>query len=130
MYLTARWRRVWLIEVSMRRRGANDKQLHEEAQHRAWERFRVRLEAATCLADAMKLYADAPPPDSPGRAYYSNLGFFLLHSSFAIPGGADLSERTMYLSLVERMATRGEITPDVAKRVQEELQHSISEGGL
>ena len=109
----------------MRRRGG-----HDEAQQRAWEHFRARLEAATCLADAMKLYSDAPPPDSPGRAYYSNLGFFLLHSSFAIPGGADLSERTMYLALVEQMAARGEIKPDVGKRVQQELRHSISEGGL
>ena len=114
----------------MRRHGGNDKQRHEEARHRAWEYFRTRLEAATGLTDAKKLYSEAPLPDSPGRTYYSNLGFFLFHSSFVIPAGSDLSERSLYLTLIERMAARGDIEPDVGKRVQEELRNSISKGGL
>ena len=95
----------------------------EEADLRAWSLFRSRLEAATSFAEAQVLVREAPPPDSPGRRYYSNLGFFL--QSFAVPTGSGHEERELYLRFVEKLDGSGALKRGAGQKVRDDLQRSM-----
>jgi hypothetical protein len=69
-----------------RKTKAEREQEWQAADRRLWEEFRPRLEALTSFVDARLFVDDAPPRDSPGRRYYSNLGFFL--QAFTVPEGS------------------------------------------
>ena len=74
--------------IMSRNRRTRDKREQEraDADRRAWDRFRPRLESLSSFIEARLLVKQAPPPDSPGRRYYSNLGFFL--QDFTVPSGS------------------------------------------
>ncbi|QIN84642.1 hypothetical protein GBA63_19785 [Rubrobacter tropicus] len=106
-----------------RRRKTRTRQEWEEADLRAWDEFSRRLEAAESMGDALALYASTPPPDSPGRRYYSNLGFFL--QSFDVPGGSDYDERAMYLRFVKKLDDSGALKPGAGRKVRDKLRRSM-----
>jgi hypothetical protein len=94
-----------------------------EADRHAWEQFRPKLAALRSFIDAKILVAQAPPPDSSGRRYYSNLGFFL--QEFTLPGGSSEAERSLYLQFIERLDSAGALKPGAAQEVREKLRRTI-----
>jgi|SRR6266850_872986 len=86
-----------------RRRRTKDEQRYEkeEAARKVGENFLPKLEACQTIADAIALRNEAVAEGKPGRAFYSNLGFFLINS-FAPPDGATGREITAYIKLIER----------------------------
>ena len=114
----------------MRRRRktkAERDQEWRETERRVWEKFRPKLEAAQSFADALKLVAETVPPDSPGRRYYSNLGFFL--QSFTPPGGSNYAEKTLYLQFIQRLDSAGELKPGARETVEQALRRAMEEQG-
>lgn len=98
-----------------------------EADRRAWEEFRPKLAALRSFIDAKILMAQTPPPDSPGRRYYSNLSVFL--QDFTVPGGSSSAERSMYLQFIQRLDSAGALKPGAAQEVGERLRRAIVEVG-
>jgi hypothetical protein len=84
---------------------------YERERRRHWEDFREKLRAAKSFLDAKILVAQAPREGSPGRAFYSNLGFFL--GEFTMPGSASAEERQLYKELLRRMDADGNLKPGV-----------------
>jgi len=110
----------------MARRRKTKSERHQErieAEQRAWELFRPRLDALQSRADALKLLTEAPPPDSPGRKYYSNLGFFL--QGFTPPGGSSYAEKALYVQLIQRMDKLGELKPGARETIEQALRHAM-----
>jgi hypothetical protein len=83
-----------------------------------WREFSQRLSVASCVADVAKLIAAAPPPDSPGRSYFTNLQFFTMNSSFALPGNADENEAALYVGLLERFLEARIVQREQVERVR------------
>lgn len=86
---------------------------------RSWDLFRERLSALCSYSDALGLLADAPPPRSPGRRYYSNLGFFL--QEFTSPAAASQAENILYLKLIQRLDITGDLKPGARERIEKSL---------
>jgi hypothetical protein len=63
---------------------------------------------------------DAVRENSPGRKYYSNLGFFL--RTFSRPDGADAAEVSAYIRLIE---SDKDLRPDQKKGIVETLRASM-----
>ncbi len=106
-----------------RRTKADRARERAEIEHRAWDQFAPKLDALQSYADAQNLVSEAPRPDSPGRRYYSNLGFFL--QAFMIPAGSSQAEKALYLQFIQRLDAAGELKPGTGQRVQEELTRAI-----
>lgn len=102
-------------------------QIFREAEQCVWDEFRLKLEKLTSFVDAQLLVASAPAPDSPGRGYYSNLGFFL--QSFAVPTNSSHSERAMYLQFIRRLNAAGALNLGAAAQIIEQLQKSLATHG-
>ena len=66
-----------------RKTAAQRRQEFADAERREWQDFRERVNACRSFVDAQLLVARPPRPDSPGRRFYMNLGFFL--NAFDIP---------------------------------------------
>lgn len=98
-----------------------------DADRRAWELFRPKLDALQTFAEAQLLAAETPPPDSLGRRYYSNLVFFL--QAFIIPTGSNYAEKTLYLQFIQRLDAAGALKQGAGQRVVEELRRAIEERG-
>ncbi|MGB7922015.1 MAG: hypothetical protein WCF57_02090 [Pyrinomonadaceae bacterium] len=98
-----------------------------EAERREWETFRPKLDALQSYAEARQLVAEAPPPDAPGRRYYSNLGFFL--QNFTVPMGSSYAERALYLQFIQRLDADGALKPGVRQQVEEALRHAMKTQG-
>lgn len=96
---------------------------HHEAERRAWEAFRPKLEALQSYPEARKLVAQAPPESAPGRGYYMNLGFFL--QSFTIPLGSSYEEKALYLQFIQRLDARGGLKPGVGQQVEAALRRAM-----
>jgi|SRR5581483_9872854 len=79
------------------------------AESRIWTDFAEKLSALTTFEEAKRLVASAPPPDAPGRRFYSNLGFFL--QGFSVPDGSGTAERSFYLSFIRKLDEAGELKP-------------------
>jgi hypothetical protein len=94
-----------------------------DADRRAWEEFRPRLAALRTYAEAQRLLARAPPPDSPGRRYYSNLATFL--QVFGVPAGASHAEKELYLQFVWRLDAAGTLTPGLGTIIQDDLRREM-----
>jgi hypothetical protein len=94
-----------------------------EADCRAWEPFRPKLDAIQSYAEALKLVAETPPPDSPGRRYYSNLSFFL--QAFTVPMGSSYAEKALYLQLIHRLNDADALEIGVGQKVEEELWRAM-----
>lgn len=90
------------------------------AERQAWEVFREKLGAAATLADACSLFLQqAPPEGTPGRRYYSNLGFFL--QGLSIPGGASAEELGMYAALLDRLGLEPEVAAGLRRAARSRL---------
>jgi hypothetical protein len=92
-----------------------------EAQQQVWEQFLPKLTALQTYVEAQVLVSQAPPPDSPGRRYYSNLGFFL--ESFDVPMGSNSTERSLYIQLIQRLEAAGSLKPDTAPGILAALRN-------
>lgn len=97
--------------------AAEQKQLRIEAEERAWRQFEPRLKALNSLEEAASLCCQAPLPDSPGRQYYSNLGFFL--QSLSRPSDASSEENGLYIELVRKQHAAGRLSADTLKKVED-----------
>ncbi|MDQ3638996.1 MAG: hypothetical protein M3426_13555 [Actinomycetota bacterium] len=95
------------------------------AEQRAWEELRPKLAALESFVDAKLLAGQSPPPDSPGRSYYSNLAFFL--QEFVVPGGSSYEERLLYLRFIQRLDSAGALEPGAGEEVGERLRRSMEE---
>ncbi len=88
--------RLVQLEVEMARnrktKAQRDHEHHEAEQH-VWDAFRPKLDALQSFPEALKLVAEASPPNAAGRRYYSNLGFFL--QSFIVPAGSSYEEKAL-----------------------------------
>lgn len=96
------------------------------ADQSAWGYFEPRLAELESMEPAHKLMADASPQDSPGRKYFSNLGFFL--SSFTVPGGASAKEKMLYIHFVERLDDAGKLRTGARKTIIDSLRASMGGG--
>jgi hypothetical protein len=81
-----------------RKTQAEKRQEWEDKQDQWWESFEPKLAAVNSLSDAIALHKQAPGVNSPGRKFYSNLGFFLMNLS--PPHGANRTELRHYLRIV------------------------------
>ena len=95
------------------------------AERLAWKEFVPRLAALQTYAEARTLVAQAPPEDSPGRQYYSNLGFFL--GEFAVPIGSNQTERLLYMPFIERLDRAGALSPNAAPALLATLRRSLTD---
>jgi hypothetical protein len=107
-----------------RKTAAQRRQESIDADRRAWEDFLPRLQAVETLIDAYRLVGNAIAPDTPGRRYYSNLGFFIQY--FAAPDGANGTELREYLRLVRAFDVEGALKPGVREEVEGKLQAALS----
>jgi hypothetical protein len=106
-----------------RKTGAERERETRELDRRAWEEFRPKLEALQSYTDALAFVHQSPPPDSPGRHFYSNLAFFL--QSFAPPMGASGGEKSLYLKLVQRFDEAGQLEPGRRAQIEADLRAAI-----
>jgi hypothetical protein len=99
-----------------------------EAERRVWEDFRAKLAAAQTYLDALTLVAEgAPPPESPGRRYYANLGTFL--QLFQVPVRSSHAEKELYLEFIERLDAAGQLKPGVREQLEGALRRAMSAQG-
>ena len=110
-----------------RKTKADRERERAEADRRAWEEFRPNLDALQSYADALKLVGEAPPADSPGCRYYSNLGFFL--QAFTVPNGSSYAEKALYLNFIKRLDAAGALNPGAGQSVQDELRRAMEAQG-
>ena len=110
-----------------RRRKTNAERDAErsEAQQRAWEFFEPKLKALQSFEDALRLVYEAPAPDSPGRSYYSNLGFFL--QAFTPPAGASLTEYGYYLQFVRGLDAAGKLKEGALAKIEADFARAMKE---
>lgn len=109
-----------------RKTTAQRRQENREAERRAWETFRAKLAAVQSFNDVLKLYNEAVAPDTPGRKYYSNLGFFL--QTFAPPNGANVMELWEYLRLITLFDAEGVLQEGACTVIEQSLQSAIRRG--
>jgi hypothetical protein len=110
--------------MARRRKTSSERRAEREGVERfAWIDFEAKLAAVKTIREAQIL--KAPPPDSPGRPFYTNLAFFL-NNSFAIPDGCNLEEIRAYIKLIERLDAAGQLKPDVGTRVIASLKKRLS----
>ncbi len=107
-----------------RKTKAEYDQEHSEKKSRVWAEFHPKLENLNSLAEARSLANQSPPTDSPGRIYYSNLAFFL--GSFIMPAESNYTERLLYLQLIQKMDSAGELKAGIRQKVEEEFQRSMN----
>jgi len=111
-----------------KRRKTRAEREHEwaQAERRVWEEFQPRLASLQTFEEAAELVLSAPPADSPGRRYYSNLGFFM--QQFNVPNGANGTERHLYAQLIQRLDAAGALKPGTAPGILEALRTYVSAG--
>jgi hypothetical protein len=110
--------------VRRRKTAAERRQESYEADRRAWELFYPRLTAVQSLNDAIALMGEVVPPDTPGRRFYSNLGFFL--QTFSAPAGASLAELTEYARLINLFDAEGALRAGARAEVDQRLQDEMA----
>ena len=108
-----------------RRTNANRERERAAADQRAWEEFLPKLAALQTFVEAQILVAQAPPPDAPGRRYYSNLGFFL--GAFSVPMGSNHTERAHYIEFIKRLDAAGSLKPGAAEGILAALRNSLAQ---
>jgi hypothetical protein len=96
-----------------------------EAQRRAWEFFEPKLKALQSFEEALRLVYEAPAPDSPGRSYYSNLGFFL--QAFTPPAGASLTEYGYYLEFARRLDAAGKLKKGALATIEGDFARAMKD---
>lgn len=76
----------------------------------------------------LSLLSDSVAPGTPGRSYYSNLGFFM--QTFSPPAGANAFELAQYRRLIALFENEGALKPGVRSRFEEALDRAIRERGV
>lgn len=99
-----------------RRTQADRDRDRAEAEQRVWDRFWPRLQALETYEEAQRLVDETPPPDAPGRRFYSNLAFFL--GGFAPPAGAGGQERSAYLAFIARLDAAGRLRAGARQEIE------------
>jgi hypothetical protein len=94
-------------------------------RHDVWSEFSDQLRRAETLEDALRLYASAVKPDTPGRSYYSNFGFFL--QTFAPPAGASVYELQQYLRLLRCFDNQGIVKGGAMANLVPVLERAITD---
>ena len=102
-----------------RKSAAQTRADQEEKAHRARAAFMAELRAAQTRKDAEALAFGAPRPDAPGRAFYSNLQFFLANS--IPPRGASIAELAEY----RRLAATFDLAPDARQTLVDALSDAM-----
>ena len=111
----------------MRKSDSQRRQKFTEAKHRVWEEFRPKLAVIQSYEDATILCSQGPPPDAPGREYYSNLSVFL--QSHTIPGGSSYGEKALYLQFIQRFVDAGKLQPGEGEIVVNALKQAMAAQG-
>jgi hypothetical protein len=110
-----------------RRTDADRRRERAEADSRARDVFCSGLERAQSYADAKALAMRMPPPDAPGRRFYTSFAFFLEH--FAVPGGADYDELQLYLGFIRRLradaASAAVFKPGALQKAEDTLRAAL-----
>jgi len=106
-----------------RKTRAEREQEYDEADQRAWTLFEPKLAALSSYFEALKLVNDAPSPDSPGRRYYSNLGFFM--QTFAPPDGSSNREKALYIQLLKKIDQEGALKPGSFEGLEQSLRRAM-----
>lgn len=108
-----------------RKTKAQRDQERYEKEQRAWDLFRPQLETIGSVADAKKVLAGMPPPDSPGRKYYTNLGWFV--DTFSPPGNSSAEEKGLYIEIIRKMDEQGELKEGAREQIEMGLRKAIAE---
>lgn len=87
----------------------------------AWAEFSHELATLGSAEEARALIGNAPPPDSPGRPFYSNFANFF-GNNFVAPGGASADELILYIGFIERLVAAGQVRPEDGTTVIEGLR--------
>lgn len=116
-----------LLELMARKTKAQRDHEWADAESRVWDLFRPKLEAVQNFAGAQILAAETPPPNAPGRRFYSNLAFFL--SSFGVPGGSSYAEKALYLQLIKRLDAGGGLKPGARQKIEKDLRLAMETQG-
>lgn len=98
----------------------------DEAERRAWDVFEPKLASLQHFHEAQLPVSQGPRPNSPGRGYYSNLGFFL--QDFTVPAGSSREERLLYIEFVKRLDAAGELKEGSAEEILDRLKESLVAG--
>lgn len=104
----------------MGRKSAKERrQEREEAHRRAWEEFYPRLQSVTSVHEAFALAASTVAPGAPGRAFFSNLIFFL--QNLVLPAGAGPAELGQYRRLASIFFEEGALSAEIKSRIHAEV---------
>lgn len=111
--------------MAQKRNTKADRERQRTEDERAmWQDFRPKLESLQTYVDALRLVTETPPPDAPGRRFYSNLGFFL--QSFTVPLGSNYTEKALYLQFIQRLDAAGSLKPGAGQRIEAELRRAMA----
>lgn len=108
-----------------RKTKAERDQERYERDGRAWDLFRPQLEAIRSVADAKRVLAGMPLPDSPGRKYYTNLGWFM--DTLSPPGNSSAEEKGLYIEMIIKMDEGGELKEGTREQIEMGLRKAIAE---
>lgn len=100
-----------------------DKQEWYNKEKIVFEKFKNSLNKVKTFPEAQILVKKAPPVDTPGRKYYSNLGFFL--QRFDIPAGLDDEEKLLYKKFIEKLDSTGQLKSGIGKEIKNKLNFDI-----
>lgn len=95
------------------------------AEGPAWESFATKLAAIRTFRNAITFVTVPPPPDSPERRFYLNLGHFL--TGFIVPEQSSEAERLLYIGLVQRLDAAGGLKRGAGERLVAEIRESFSD---
>src|SRR5688572_848259 len=112
--------------VKRRKTAVERRRESENADHQAWQSFYPKLVATQTYIEAVRLLSESPIPDSPGRRYYSNLGFFL--QSYAAPAGANGAELIEYRRLIRLFDAEGVLRKGALSQIEDALSDAIRRG--
>jgi hypothetical protein len=98
-----------------------------DAERRVWDIFRPKLQAVKNFVEAQILAAETPPPNAPGRRFYSNLAFFL--GCFGVPGGSSYAEKALYLQLIKRLDAGGGLNAGARQKIEDDLHRAMEAQG-
>jgi hypothetical protein len=111
--------------MSSRRKTKREKSLERgAAEHRCWTSFKQDVEAAQNYIDVFQILQQSPPPDAPGRKFYTNLDVFLKYSK--VPAESNNEERYMYLNLIRRLGNSEHMTIESKSAIEALLLAAIA----
>lgn len=107
---------------SRKSKAERDQERYEQLRL-TWERFRPKLEAIRCKADAIEVLNGMPAPDTPFRKHYTNLLYFM--DTLRPPGNSSGEEKALYIEVAKRMTEAGEISEGAQQEIEAELRAAM-----